>query len=61
MGGAFKEIPNCKPMIIFQVKDNHDFYNKQLQVGEHIPLVYGDCTEILKKYGEICGLEVIEA
>ena len=61
MGGAFKEIPNCKPMIIFQVKDNHDFYNKQLQVGEHIPLVYGDYTEILKKYGEICGLEVIEA
>lgn len=61
MGGAFKEIPNCKPMIIFQVKDNEDFYNKMQDFGEHIPLVYGDHTDTLRRYAQISGLEVVEA
>ncbi|MBR3244908.1 MAG: fucose isomerase [Parasporobacterium sp.] len=60
-GGFGYEMDNCTHGALFQVADTQKFYDAQLQVGEHIPLVYGDCTEILKKYGEICGLEVIEA
>ena len=60
-GGAYKEIPNCTPTIIFQVKDHKEFHDKQLDFGTHLPLAYGDHSEVLKLFAKSVGLEVIEA
>lgn len=61
MGGAYKEIPNCTHTVVFQVKDNKDFHDKQLDFGTHMPLAYGDYTEVLKLFAKSVGLEVVEA
>lgn len=61
MGGAYKEIPNCTPTVIFQVKDHKDFHDKQLDFGTHLPLAYGDHSEVLKLFAKSVGLEVVEA
>ena len=60
-GGAYKEIPNCTPTIIFQVKDHKEFHDKQLDFGTHLPLAYGDHSEVLKLFAKSVGLEVVEA
>ncbi|MCU6761183.1 L-fucose isomerase and related proteins [uncultured Roseburia sp.] len=61
MGGAYKSCPNCTHTVIFQVKDNRDFYEKQIDFGQHIPLTYGDCADELKLFAKSVGLEVVEA
>ena len=61
MGGAYQNIPNCTHTVIFQVKDHKDFHDKQLDFGTHVPLVYGDHTEVLKIFAKSVGLEIVEA
>lgn len=61
MGGAYQNIPNCSHTLIFQVKDHKDFHDKQLDFGTHVPLTYGDHTEVLKLFAKSVGLEVVEA
>ena len=41
----------------FRVKDQMDCYKKQLQVGNHVALVYGDYTEELIALAEVLGIE----
>ncbi len=59
-GGGFSE-QNCTLSVIFQVENQKDFFNKQINFGNHIPLVYGDYTKELVMLGEALGLEVITA
>lgn len=61
MGGTDYMGKNCSQSVIYQVKDSMDFYQKQLNVGSHVCLTYGDVSEVLKLFGESVGLEVLEA
>ena len=43
------------------MKDGNDFFQKQLDVGNHVPLVYGDCFDKVCALGRYLGLEVVTA
>ena len=43
------------------MKDGKDFFNKQLSIGNHVPIVYGDYFERICQLGNQLGLEVITA
>ena len=47
--------------MFFRVKDGNDFFQKQLEVGNHVPLVYGDYFDQVVALGKQLGLEVITA
>lgn len=51
----------CTLGVFIRVKDGEDFFNKQMLVGNHIPLVYGDCFENVCELGRQLGMEVITA
>jgi hypothetical protein len=61
VGGIGYKDQNCSEGVFFQVADSKDFFNKISLVGNHIPLVYGDCFHMIVKLGKILGLEVITA
>ena len=42
-------------------EDIRPFFQKQLEVGNHVPLVYGDCFDQVVALGKHLGLEVITA
>ena len=48
---------NCNYLVIFRVKDQMDCYKKQLLVGNHVALVYGDYTAELLALAEVLGVE----
>ena len=52
---------SCSEGVFFRVKDGNDFFQKQLEVGNHVPLVYGDCFDQVCALGRHLGLEVITA
>lgn len=58
-GGGYNE-NNCNTYVVFRVEDQDRFYEGQKQVGNHIPLVYGDYVEELELLGKSLGLEVIK-
>ena len=59
-GGDY-DVDNCNCYVVYRVKDQDDFYEKQCYVGNHVPLIYGDYTKELKLLGKALGLEVLEA
>ncbi len=59
-GGGFSQ-QNCTLFVIFQVQNQADFFAKQIEFGNHIPLVYGDYTKELAMLGDALGLEVVTA
>ncbi len=61
VGGGDYDVDNCNCYVVYRVKDQDDFYEKQCEVGNHVPLVYGDYTKELKLLGKALGLEVLEA
>ncbi|MGN1001146.1 MAG: fucose isomerase [Oscillospiraceae bacterium] len=61
VGGGDYDIDNCNCYVVFRVKDQDDFFDKQCNVGNHLPLVYGDYTKELRLVGKALGLEVLEA
>lgn len=61
VGGTGYNNVNCTEGVFFQVKDSRDFFQKISQVGNHIPLVYGEYFNEVKKLGKVLGLEVIAA
>ena len=61
MGGTSFHEMNCNLTVIFQVKDSKDFFEKQINFGNHIPLTYGDYTEEIKLFAKSVGMEVVEA
>ena len=52
---------SCSEGVFFRVKDGNDFFQKQLEVGNHVPLVYGDCFDQVCALGKHLGLRVITA
>ncbi|MDD6239429.1 MAG: fucose isomerase [Oscillospiraceae bacterium] len=52
---------SCSEGVFFRVKDGNDFFQKQLEVGNHVPLVYGDCFDQVCALGKHLGLQVITA
>lgn len=61
VGGVGYQDYSCSEGVFFRVKDGNDFFQKQLEVGNHVPLVYGDCFDQVVALGKHLGLEVITA
>ena len=53
------ELDNCTHGVLFSVDDTQKFYNAQIQVGNHVPFVYGDFYEEMCELGRVLGLEVL--
>ena len=60
-GGLGYRAEGCNIGVFLTVNDEKDFYAKQVQVGNHVPLVYGDCYDEVVMLGKMLGLEVLEA
>ncbi len=56
-----EDLNGCTSGVVFSVKDRHDFHEKQVSFGNHIPLVYGDCLEEMVEFGRQLGLKVVTA
>lgn len=50
---------NCTTALVQQTADAKDFFEKQLEFGSHMAVVYGDYVEELKAVGKVLGLEVV--
>ena len=61
VGGVGYGDYSCSEGVFFRVKDGNDFFQKQLEVGNHVPLVYGDYFDQVVALGRQLGLEVITA
>ena len=58
-GGGY-DTDNCNGFVIYRVRDQKKFFDAQMEVGNHLPLVYGDYVEELELMGDILGLEVLK-
>ncbi len=61
VGGGGYEKHNCSGPVFIRVRDQEDFFNKQCEVGMHLPLVYGDYTRELIALAELFGVEAVVA
>lgn len=59
VGGGDYDLDNCNGYVVFRVADQEKFFKAQCEVGNHLPLVYGDYTKELELLGECLGLEVM--
>ena len=50
---------NCTEGVFFEVANAKKFYECSLEVGNHIPLVYGDVYDNAVRLAELLGLEVL--
>lgn len=50
---------NCTTALVQQTANAKDFFEKQLEFGSHMAVVYGDYVEELKAVGKVLGLEVV--
>lgn len=58
-GGFGYELTNCTLGSLLQVEDSDRFFKAQLEVGNHVPFVYGDYFEEMVELGKSLGLEVL--
>ena len=52
---------SCNTAIVYAVADQADMFHKQMQVGNHMAIVYGDYVKEMVALGELLGIEVITA
>ncbi len=57
-GGDYDK-DNCNNFMIYRVADQKKYFEAQMEVGGHLPLVYGDYTKELESLGKILGMEVL--
>lgn len=50
---------NCTEGVFFEVADARKFYECTMQVGNHVPLVYGDVYDNAVALAQLLGLEVL--
>ncbi|NLA43617.1 hypothetical protein GX865_05760 [Candidatus Saccharibacteria bacterium] len=50
---------NCTEGVFFEVTDTKRFYEQQIQVGNHVPLVYGDVYDEIISLAELLHLKVL--
>ena len=58
-GGYGYDMDNCTLGSLIQVEDSYRFYENQLEVGNHIPFVYGDYFDEMVMLAKALGLEVL--
>ena len=61
IGGFGYGTTGCSEGIYFQVEDKYDYFHKQAKFGMHMPLVFGDHVDDLRRLGEVLGMEVVTA
>lgn len=61
IGGDGYELQNCNGLLLFRVKNQKDFWDKQVLVGNHLALVYGDYTKQLSRLARALGVEELAA
>ena len=61
VGGFGYTTTGCSEGIYFSVEDKLDYFRKQAKFGLHMPTVFGDHVEDVKRLGEVLGLEVVVA
>lgn len=61
VAGTGETMSGCTQGVLFSVKDSKDFFQKQCNVGNHIPMVFGDCFEQMVQLGALLGLNVVTA
>lgn len=61
VAGRGQDDNGCTLGVFIRVKDGRDFFYKQLSIGNHVPIVYGDYFETISELGRSLGLEVIRA
>ena len=61
VGGFGYDSTGCTEGIYFSVEDKLDYFRKQARFGLHMPTVFGDHVEDVKRLGDILGMEVVVA
>lgn len=61
VAGIGYDTDNCNNGFVFRVADEHDFFEKQVTFGLHLPLVYGDYVEDFAFIAKRLGLEPVIA
>lgn len=61
IAGRGQDDNGCSLGVFLHVKDGNDFFQKQLDFGNHIPLAYGDYFDKICLLGKVLGLEVVTA
>jgi len=61
VAGRGQDDNGCSLGAFIRVKDGKDFFEKQLSIGNHIPIVYGDYFDRICQLGRMLGLEVLTA
>ncbi len=61
VGGFGYGTTGCSEGIYFEVEDKYDYFHKQAKFGLHMPTVFGDHVEDVKKLGEVLGMKVTVA
>ena len=56
-GGFGLDMDNCTHGALFQVADSRKFFQNQIQVGNHVPFVYGDYEDEMIRLAESMGVE----
>ncbi len=61
VAGTGECMSGCTQGVLFTVADSKDFFHKQCNVGNHVPMVFGDCFDKIVALGKLLGLNVITA
>lgn len=61
VAGIGYDSDNCNGGFVFRVADEHDFFEKHVRFGLHLPLVYGDYVDELVFVAKRLGLEPVVA
>ncbi|MCC8123782.1 MAG: fucose isomerase [Oscillospiraceae bacterium] len=60
VGGGDYDLDNCNGYVVYRVADQEKYFKAQCQVGNHLPLIYGDYARELELLGESLGLELLK-
>lgn len=61
IAGTGETMSGCTQGVLFSVKDSKDFFKKQCDVGNHVPMVMADCFDQIVELGKLLGLNVVTA
>ena len=61
VAGTGEQMSGCTQGVLFMVKDSKDFFHKQCNVGNHVPMVMADCFDEIVELGHLLGLNVVTA
>lgn len=61
VAGTGETMSGCTQGVLFSVKDSKDFFRKQCNVGNHVPMVMADCFDEIVELGKLLGLNVVTA